>query len=856
MQQKERKMTPRKLTIHVAPGGCDNAEGTEADPLATPAAAVTVCRRAGTGGCTIVLHGGRYELDEPLRLDPRDSGLTLAAAPGESPVLSGGRVLTGWEPEPDGRLWSAPAPGTETGAWDFRQLYVEGEARPNARLPETGTWRHATTFHEPYDPCFDPLPSEEKRSRLAYGQNQLPPDLSLKNAEFVILHAWDDSHTQAAAHDPDTRTLRLDPPCTYPPGCFNVQEYYVLNLREGMTKPGQWYLDRECGRVVYWPLPGEDLNRSLIEAPYLTSLVRIEGSGTPVWEHNVKGQGVLVTRFEGGRPVVDVTLRGLTLDLTTTALVEKAGRVGSGYPGSEEQSSPGVWSEFFTGAVMLQHARACRLSGLIVRRSGGQGVKLVHTDDMTIEQCEITHCGANGIASNFGARNAVVNNRVLHVGELRNFAVGIHGINWSRGRIAHNEVSDCTYCGITLSNGNRAKPLPAENAVEYNHVWNVMNALDDGGCIYFSWSQRGTVVRGNILHGSHGRTSLANGLYLDIGVDGVTCEGNLVYDIDEASLHVHMARNNVLRNNVFVCGRKRGISFAGSSGCVFERNIVVGTERDIQFLNPDGARFNSNLYWSAVGPPRFARSATNYGSQPFATGYARASFLVLDAAPEISASPRPEDWSRAMTVDRFVRSSGAEAAAEHRIEARFLRQDALLHVHIRIERPPPAFHCGGGTLWNHEHTELFLKPFAEGPGMVQLGVASDGECAACWSVSEPPAFRWHAAVHPLAGDQGWDTTFRVPLDALAAACGEGALNPAFVIGCTVENRALTLAEWQGQGRDPDGMAADPLFVDPAAGDFRVCPESPAFKLGFVPLTKTTQGAVGHGFLPLSNTSSV
>jgi hypothetical protein len=44
--------------------------------------------------------------------------------------------------------------------------------------------------------------------------------------------------------------------------------------------------------------------------------------------------------------------------------------------------------------------------------------------------------------------------------------------------------------------------------------------------------------------------------------------------------------------------------------------------------------------------------------------------------------------------------------------------------------------------------------------------------------------------------------------------------------------AMSLTEWQARGLDVDSVFADPLFVDPANGDYRVLPDSPALKLGF------------------------
>mgnify|MGYP002637051392 CR=1 FL=1 len=42
-------------------------------------------------------------------------------------------------------------------------------------------------------------------------------------------------------------------------------------------------------------------------------------------------------------------------------------------------------------------------------------------------------------------------------------------------------------------------------------------------------------------------------------------------------------------------------------------------------------------------------------------------------------------------------------------------------------------------------------------------------------------------------------------------------------------------KWRAAGFDRNSIVADPLFVDPANGDFRLKPQSPAWKLGFKPI---------------------
>jgi hypothetical protein len=52
-----------------------------------------------------------------------------------------------------------------------------------------------------------------------------------------------------------------------------------------------------------------------------------------------------------------------------------------------------------------------------------------------------------------------------------------------------------------------------------------------------------------------------------------------------------------------------------------------------------------------------------------------------------------------------------------------------------------------------------------------------------------------------------------------------------------------LEKQQRDGVDAHSLAVDPLFVDPANGDFRLQPDSPALKLGFVPFDMSKVGLV-------------
>lgn len=81
---------------------------TEAAPCKSIGRAVGVSRAAAVGSSSsfraIIVHGGEYFLENTIELGPDDSRLTIAAAPGERVVVSGGRPVKGlqWSPVQQG----------------------------------------------------------------------------------------------------------------------------------------------------------------------------------------------------------------------------------------------------------------------------------------------------------------------------------------------------------------------------------------------------------------------------------------------------------------------------------------------------------------------------------------------------------------------------------------------------------------------------------------------------------------------------------------------------------------------------------------------------------------------------------
>jgi hypothetical protein len=57
----------------------------------------------------------------------------------------------------------------------------------------------------------------------------------------------------------------------------------------------------------------------------------------------------------------------------------------------------------------------------------------------------------------------------------------------------------------------------------------------------------------------------------------------------------------------------------------------------------------------------------------------------------------------------------------------------------------------------------------------------------------------------------------------------------------LSGKKYTFEQWKARGMDQHSVIADPLFVDPADGDFSLKPDSPALKLGFKPIDISAAG---------------
>jgi hypothetical protein len=511
----------------VAVDGDDSRSGSQEQPFATLAKARDAVRQRIAAGLkapiNVRIRGGTYELPNTLSFGPEDSGteqfaVTYAACPGEKAVISGGRRVGSWT-KGDGELWTAEVPGVKDGAWYPRLLVVNGRRAVRARTPNIDADPNAVQMQNAE------LSSDQQRYTIS-----LPPGLvknwqNVGDVEVMAAGNWEINRKRLASVDESASLLVLAPPHSAGHDAIRPgpgRWCHLENAREFLDQPGEWYVDRHTGTLTYWPRPGDDMTKAEAAVGVLTRLVEVRGTAE--------------------RPVTNLHFKGLTFAFSNWPLPE------GGYMGIQacHFNTGGSWQQPWgriPAAICFEHARGCSVEDGTLAHLDGCGIELVtRCGHNLIQGNHIRDISGNGICVG-GPRgeedvpedNRIANNHIEACGRQFYGAVGVWIGFTQRTVIAHNLVHDLPYTGISVGWQWNPEPTPCkENTVEYNHVYDVMNRLCDGGCIYTLGFQPGTVIRSNHLHEAN-RSAFAqgapnNGMFIDEGSKGFLFEQNVIYN--------------------------------------------------------------------------------------------------------------------------------------------------------------------------------------------------------------------------------------------------------------------------------------------------------------------------------------
>lgn len=545
-------------TVYVSPGGDDGNPGTEAQPFKTIARARDAVRAIAkdmTGDIVVILKDGTYSVDSPLIFEPQDSGtgghqVIYQAQPGETPVISGGKKITGWGQ--DGKRWKA-----KTDIPNFRQLHVNGKRAVRAQgPPPNGIALHGEDRYT--------IPSPE----MATWKN--PTDI-----EFCYLVVWAHTRCKVAgiSRDGDKAVVTMLQPwftmARKKEGVHVELPSYIENALELLDEPGEWYLDRAEHVVYYMPGPGEDMTKAEIVAPAIETLVQLKGSpAKPV--QNIRFEGITFAHADWLRPS-DIG----HVDLQANFILA---------PGKNQLARDNCLTMVHNEAIKSPAHVVCRAArGVTFERCtftklSGAAIDLEHgAQDNTINGCRFFDIGGTPIQVGDVLKddhhpddprkivkgNRVTNNIIHDCCLEYKGGVGIFAGYTEETRLAHNLIHDMPYSGISMGWGwgeedagggapnyfqpfKYDTPTPAKNnRIEYNHIHHVMQQMDDGGAIYTLGNQPGTVIRGNHLHDCKGNPG---GIYLDEGSGFIEITENVVYGV-----RTPMNYNNRVQDRIKTC---------------------------------------------------------------------------------------------------------------------------------------------------------------------------------------------------------------------------------------------------------------------------------------------------------------
>jgi hypothetical protein len=561
----------------------------------------------------VFVRGGSHFLKEPLGFTAADSGavrtpVAFVAYPDESPVISGGRQITGWkEATINGKkVWAAVLPEVRDGKWFFRQMWVNGQRRGRARHPNKGYLAVESLPDAQAAPDWS-----QGQSRFKFKAGDLKAWPTVNQAEVRVMNRWVESHLPVVKVDETERTVMFSKRSVFKldPGDL----YYIEHALELLDEPGEWYLDRAAGTLYYLPLPGEEMARAEVIAPVLSQLVRFEG------------------KPEAGEFIDHLLFRGLTFAHTEWYF---PGGFDTGRDKAEVWPPPKAEVGGFAqaavgvpGAIRGDGVRSGRFEDCAFVHLGGYALELARgCQNNHVYRCDLGDLGAGGIKlgettirngdAEVARDNEVSDCHIHDGGQIFHSAIGVW-IGQSPGnKLLHNHIHDFYYSGISIGwTWGYGKALATNNAVEWNHVHHIGVKSDGDGPIlsdmagiYTLGLHRGSVIRNNLWHDTAGLRYGGWGIYFDEGTQGILAENNVVYRTTHGGFHQHYGRDNTVRNNVFAYARDWQIQRSRAEAHKsfdFERNIVqwkTGKLFDGTFSGGlSNYVFESNVYWREGG---------------------------------------------------------------------------------------------------------------------------------------------------------------------------------------------------------------------------------------------------------------
>lgn len=531
-------VTTASAALYVATNGNDSNDGSEGSPFATLKKAQETIRSMNSsgslpeGGVTVYMRGGTYYMDEGLTLTAEDSGkegsvITYTAYPGEDVTISGEVPLeTSWfEPADEegknvmldknaaekvlmvdlkehgitdyGELSTRGYHYFNKGRYAQAELIVNDENQTLARYPNSGTISVPTDNVDSENFGFiytDDRVSKWKDAKDAYITGTI--SINYENNTYPIENI-DTSKKLLTIKEGRINTY-------YTNGWFFGQ-----NLLEELDMEGEYYIDRETGKLYYYaPDDFKSGNYKVGLSTLKTPVFNFNGASY-ITVSNITmegGRGYAILGTSAGYSIPSfydwmTKDRGVSLD---DAMFDKTSG-NSVYIADIEnykdaQVFPGhVWDGFLDEGDGINHVEVenCNIFNF------GSGGIIINGTDVHLDSNHIKNIGGTGLYLRGGdletltpSGNTIMNNNIHRVGYLQKAyvpAIAMHGVGI---HVAYNDIYDAPHC-IFNYHGN-------DHVIEYNKIHDAVKECLDMDAIYtrneYMPQWRGTVIKNNYIY--------------------------------------------------------------------------------------------------------------------------------------------------------------------------------------------------------------------------------------------------------------------------------------------------------------------------------------------------------------------
>lgn len=589
--------------FYVSATGNDSNSGTKEQPLRTVEQAV---RRVKTKkktnpdeSCKIIIRGGEYNIESPIRLGKDVAGTPnastlIAAYEGEKVIFNGGSKLSFSEFKPvkdnkilnrldksarnkivcidlkaksvkydDGLFQHGFSPTKRDDNSSISMLFVDKEPLDLARWPNEGHIKIRDIVDTGSKPRWEDPNLPLRGAKFTYAEDRFnrwreADDIWLYG---IFAYGYADDNLKVKSIDFNKKIVTTEQPHTYGvyssmdtsdwslKHSYQIRGYHVYNLLEEIDIPGEYYLDRKTGMLYLYPTAGMNEKSDIRLTTYDRSFIMVEGAeyinieGIS-FEHS-RGLGIYVGNSH------HITINNCRFE----CLGYKAVCMGEAYVSKDILYSNLKNNNFFN-----------KVENCYINNIGSGGIYIYGGDKRSITP------GVN-LVSNCEISNYNLFNKTYCPG------VQILGVG---STICHSYIHDAPHMAIAFQGNN--------HLIEYNKIARVCQDASDMGAVYIGRNQaeQGTEIRYNYFEDIYkDEKNKVCAVYLDDGTVGQKVYSNIFYRCGNptetgyfGAFHVNAGFDNYFDNNVFIeCKQAYGNS--PWSDEVWKKNIA-GTDATLK----------------------------------------------------------------------------------------------------------------------------------------------------------------------------------------------------------------------------------------------------------------------------------